>query len=61
MAENNFIVSKTKSSFPSELELTQQGDVKTHGGLILIKLQLKDPLLTSFDAVIKLSYCNGKG
>lgn len=37
-----FTITKSKTSFPSELELGMDGTVKTYGGLVLIKLNLKD-------------------
>jgi hypothetical protein len=39
---DNFTVTKSKTSFPSELEIGADGTVKTYGGLVLVKLNLKD-------------------
>ena len=39
---DNFTITKSKTSFPSELEINHDGTVKMYGGLILVKLNLKD-------------------
>lgn len=39
---DTFTITKTKTSFPSELELGAEGNVKTYGGLILVKLNIKN-------------------
>ena len=41
-AVDHFIVTKSKTSFPSELEIGEDGQVKTYGGLVLVKLNLID-------------------
>lgn len=55
-ATQSFTVTKTKTSFPSELELDMNGNVKTYGGLILVKMNLKDKNKNRFEGKIKLSY-----
>lgn len=59
--QDSFIVTQTKSSFPSELEISQEGEVKTHGGLILVKLSLINPKETVFAANVHISYKSTKG
>ena len=58
---NTFTVTKTKTSFPSELELSTEGVVKTYGGLILVKLNLKDRTVPAFNGTIYLKYRASNG
>jgi hypothetical protein len=50
----HYVISQYKSSFPSELEY-KNGQVLTHGGLILLKIIPRKPQ-NFFKANIKLSY-----
>lgn len=56
-----YIVTKSKTSFPSELEIDPDGQVKTFGGLILVKLHLKDKSSSVFDGTVHLRYRTGAG
>lgn len=56
-----YVVTKSKTSFPSELEIGQDGQVKTYGGLVLVKLHLKDTTATVFDGLVHLRYTTGEG
>lgn len=58
---NLFTITQTKTSFPSELELNQEGEVKQYGGLILVKLNLKNRELPAFDGTINLNYKTSEG
>lgn len=58
---DNFIITRTKNSFPSELELSAEGTVRTYGGLILVKLALKDKTQSVFNGTIKLNYKTSTG
>lgn len=58
---DNFIVTKSKTSFPSELEIGQDGTVKTYGGLILVKLNLKDNERPVFQGDVHLKYRTAEG
>lgn len=55
----NFVVTKCKSSFPSELNL-ENGVIKTVGGLILVKLSPQNHM-NSFSGTITLKYKTLKG
>lgn len=56
-----FTITKSKTSFPSELEIGEDGEVKTYGGLVLVKLHLKDKSINEFTGRVNLSYRTGKG
>lgn len=58
---NNFIITKSKTSFPSELEIGQDGSVKTYGGLVLVKLNLKDKERSVFEGRVHLKYRTAEG
>lgn len=58
---DKFTVTKSKTSFPSELEIGHDGQVKTYGGLVLVKLNLKDHSLPVFEGTVHLSYKTGAG
>ena len=58
---DSFTVTKTKTSFPSELEISSEGVVKTYGGLILVKLNLKNRNVPAFNATIHLKYRSSDG
>lgn len=58
---DSFTVTKTKTSFPSELEISSEGVVKTYGGLILVKLNLKNRNVPAFNAAIHLKYRSSDG
>lgn len=60
-SEDHFIVTKSKTSFPSELEIGEDGQVKTYGGLILVKLNLRDKVQALFEGIVHLSYKNANG
>ena len=55
----DFLITKTKSSFPSEIKI-EKGIVKTVGGLFLIKLSPQNQL-DSFNATVKLNYTSVDG
>lgn len=54
-----YTVTQYKSSFPSELEY-KDGQVLTHGGLILVKVTPREPQ-SSFKAHVRLSYRTYRG
>lgn len=58
---NKFTVTKSKTSFPSELEITQEGQVMTYGGLVLVKLTLHDKTKNTFEGIVNLKYTTGNG
>lgn len=58
---DSFIVTKSKTSFPSQLEIGQDGSVKTYGGLILVKLNLKDKDRPVFQGDVHLKYRTAEG
>lgn len=58
---DNFTVTKSKTSFPSELEIGEDGSVKTFGGLILVKLNLKDQEKSHFEGAVHLRYRTSEG
>lgn len=60
-AKGKFVITRSKTSFPSELEIGEDGEVKTYGGLVLVKLNLKDKTKNEFMGKVNLSYCTGKG
>lgn len=56
---NEFVITKVKSSFPSELEISG-GKTYTFGGLILLKLKRKS-MNASFKGEIVLEYSDPYG
>lgn len=55
------IITKTKTSFPSEIELTKDGILKQYGGLVIVKMNLLSPQMNKFEAKIRLSYKTSNG
>lgn len=39
---DRMVVTRMETGFPSELRVNKKGEVETQGGLILVKLHLKD-------------------
>lgn len=58
---DTFIITKSKTSFPSELEIGEDGTVKTYGGLVLVKLNLKDKAKPVFEGDVHLKYRTAEG
>lgn len=56
-AKGPYTITRTTTSFPSELEVSMDGNVKMSGGLILIKLKLKEPA-ARFEGLVSLEYKN---
>lgn len=54
------VITRTKTSFPSELEIGGDGQIKQFGGLVIVKLNLKEKK-ESFKAQINLQYQGKNG
>lgn len=58
---DSFIITKSDTSFPSELKICQDGTAKTYGGLILVKRNLKDKKKAVFEGDVHLKLRTAEG